>query len=113
MVKPLHRPICHSYSGLSAEQDLTEAASANNGREADDTRGCAHAGSLRASITGYATLSLFSFCFSEFVAVFLLFVCCFLYNGTKMLARLSETVGNQFKIFYLILGYKMWPSGYS
>lgn len=24
MLKPLHRPICHSYSGLYAEQDLTE-----------------------------------------------------------------------------------------
>lgn len=24
MLKPLQRPICHSYSGLYAEQDLTE-----------------------------------------------------------------------------------------
>lgn len=77
MVKPLQRPICHSYSRLFAEQDLTEAASPNNGREADDTRGCAHAGSLRASITGYATLSLFYFSFSEFVAIFFCFCFCF------------------------------------
>lgn len=55
-----------------------------------------------------------SFFFQICCCFFCLLVCLFLgYNGTKMLARLSETVGNQFEIFYLSLGYKTWPSGYN
>lgn len=49
------------------------AASPNNGREAGDTRGCAHGGSLRASITRYGTLPLCGLRFCLFVFVCLLF----------------------------------------
>lgn len=50
----------------------------NNGREADDTRGGAHAGSRCASITGYELYPCFNLVFPSLL-LFFLFVFCFWY----------------------------------
>lgn len=50
----------------------------------------------------------FHLSFSKFLAVFSpVILGKMVQKKKKMLARLSETVGNQFKIFYLLLGCKI------